>query len=58
VPTPVWGRDAALHPPPGGRAPGWRAGLVVARRKAGSDLVGRGLSGRGARDVSINHPHT
>jgi hypothetical protein len=23
---------AALHPPPGGRAPGWHAGVVVARR--------------------------
>jgi hypothetical protein len=23
----------AVHPPPGGRAPGWRAGLVVARRQ-------------------------
>ena len=48
----------ALHPPPGGRAPGWRAGLVVARRKAGSQLVGRGLSGNAGRDVCINHPHT
>jgi hypothetical protein len=27
-----------LHPPPGGRAPGWRAGLVVARRRAGSEF--------------------
>lgn len=25
----------AVHPPPHGRAPGWRAGLVVARRTAG-----------------------
>jgi len=23
----------SIHPPPGGRAPGWRAGLVVARRQ-------------------------
>lgn len=23
----------AVHPPPGGRAPGWRAGLAVARRR-------------------------
>ncbi len=26
----------AVHPPAGGRAPGWRAGLVVARRHEGS----------------------
>jgi hypothetical protein len=25
---------AAIHPPPGGRAPGWHAGVVVARRGA------------------------
>jgi hypothetical protein len=31
------GLDAApIKPPPGGRAPGWNAGLVVARRLAGS----------------------
>lgn len=30
------GIDAeAIHPPPGGRAPGWKAGLVVARRQEG-----------------------
>ena len=29
------GLDAAsIQPPAGGRAPGWRAGLVVARRQA------------------------
>ena len=28
------GLDAeSIHPPPGGRAPGWRSGLVVARRR-------------------------
>jgi len=32
----------AVHPPPGGRAPGWRAGLVIARRQQASDSVGRG----------------
>ena len=26
-----------LHPPPGGRAPGWDAGLVVARREVGPE---------------------
>jgi hypothetical protein len=32
----------AVHPPAGGRAPGWRAGLVVARRQeTPSDSVGR-----------------
>jgi hypothetical protein len=25
----------AIHPPSGGRAPGWRAGIVVARRETG-----------------------
>jgi hypothetical protein len=28
------GMDAeSIHPPPAGRAPGWQAGLVVARRQ-------------------------
>ena len=38
----------AVHPPADGRAPGWRAGLVVARRQgARPDSVGRQpLSGR------------
>jgi hypothetical protein len=31
----------AVHPPAGGRAPGWGAGLVVARRQERQDLVGR-----------------
>jgi hypothetical protein len=32
----------SIHPPTGGRAPGWHAGLVVARRQATlSDAVGR-----------------
>jgi hypothetical protein len=31
----------AVHPPAGGRAPGWGAGLVVARRQETQDLVGR-----------------
>jgi|SRR5215211_1874988 len=32
----------SMHPPAGGRAPGWRAGLVVARRQQRmADLVGR-----------------
>jgi hypothetical protein len=32
----------SIHPPAGGRAPGWRAGLVVARRQeAEPDSVGR-----------------
>jgi len=35
----------AVHPPAGGRAPGWRAGLMVARRQEASDSV---LSGSGA----------
>ena len=33
----------AVHPPPGGRAPGWEAGLAVARR---AQRVGRGESRR------------
>ncbi len=38
------GIDAgAIRPPAGGRAPGWQAGVVVARRSAGSPLhVGAG----------------
>jgi hypothetical protein len=33
----------SVHPPAGGRAPGWRAGLVVARRQqAPPDSAGRG----------------
>jgi hypothetical protein len=43
----------ALHPPPGGRAPGWRAGVVVARCKEGLDSFARGLSGRSAGDVCM-----
>jgi hypothetical protein len=32
----------SVHPPAGGRAPGWRAGLMVARRQQPmADLVGR-----------------
>jgi hypothetical protein len=31
----------SVHPPGGGRAPGWGAGLVVARRQETLDLVGR-----------------
>ena len=31
----------AVHPPAGGRAPGWHAGLVVARRQQASDSAGR-----------------
>jgi hypothetical protein len=32
----------SIHPPEGGRAPGWRAGVVVARRQEmPSDAVGR-----------------
>jgi hypothetical protein len=31
----------AVHPPAGGRAPGWRAGLVVARRQEASESGGR-----------------
>jgi hypothetical protein len=27
---------AAVHPPSGGRAPGWRAGITVAERRTGS----------------------
>jgi hypothetical protein len=30
---------AAVAPPPGGRAPGWRAGVVVARREAAGTTV-------------------
>jgi hypothetical protein len=30
----------SVHPPAGGRAPGWRAGLVVARRQPVADSVG------------------
>jgi hypothetical protein len=30
----------AVHPPARGRAPGWRAGLVVARRQQSADSVG------------------
>jgi len=34
----------AVHPPAGGRAPGWRAGLVVARREeTRPDSAGREL---------------
>src|SRR5207244_760252 len=38
----------AVHPPAGGRAPGWHAGLVVARRELASPLPSR----RGARRAS------
>jgi hypothetical protein len=35
------GLDArSIHPPPGGRAPGWRAGLVVARRGRSPSVPG------------------
>jgi hypothetical protein len=38
----------SVHPPAGGRAPGWRAGLVVARRQeAMGDSVGRGPAAGG-----------
>jgi hypothetical protein len=30
-----------IHPPAGGRAPGWHAGLVVARRESGQSVVTR-----------------
>jgi hypothetical protein len=32
--------DEAVHPPPEGRAPGWGAGLVVARRQETLDAAG------------------
>jgi hypothetical protein len=40
----------AIHPPPGGRAPGWHAGIVTAHRQApgGAGLVSSG-GGRGPR---------
>ena len=28
-----------IHPPPGGRAPGWQSGLVLARRQAGKGAM-------------------
>ena len=38
VPTPVWGRDELDALPPFGRAPGWDAGIVVARRDCSSAM--------------------
>jgi hypothetical protein len=35
-----------LHPPPGGRAPGWHAGLVAARRQAPGLLSAGAAPGR------------
>jgi hypothetical protein len=32
----------ALRPPPGGRAPGWSAGLKVARRAGAGASIGQG----------------
>jgi hypothetical protein len=34
----------SIHPPAGGRAPGWRAGIVVARRQQPIDSLGRELT--------------
>jgi hypothetical protein len=34
----------AVHPPAGGRAPGWRAGVVVARREETAPTLGREAS--------------
>jgi hypothetical protein len=39
----------AVKPPTGGRAPGWRAGIVVARRQAGTGSVGTTYADRGRR---------
>ena len=41
----------ALHPPAGGRAPGWRAGVVVARREE-KPLIGELLPETGAGGAS------
>jgi hypothetical protein len=46
----------SIHPPAGGRAPGWRAGLVVARRQETlPDSVGREpVAGRRAASFTSN----
>ena len=36
---------APIHPPPGGRAPGWHAGLVVARRSGADGVPDREAAG-------------
>ncbi len=49
---------AALHPPPGGRAPGWNAGLAVARRARPPAAVATSLLIREVRagdDAAIEH---
>ena len=54
---------ARLRPPPGGRAPGWDAGIEVARRGTAARhehrrvlaLVGRSTRGGGERD-EVQHP--
>lgn len=40
---------ASIHPPAGGRAPGWRAGLIVARRQDGQRAEGTLPAWRSAR---------
>ncbi|HEY3070999.1 MAG TPA: hypothetical protein VGJ34_11870 [Gaiellaceae bacterium] len=44
---------AAVHPPAGGRAPGWRAGLVMARRQATSPHAAGREPLAGARAASF-----
>jgi hypothetical protein len=42
----------AIHPPAGGRAPGWQAGLVMARRQPPSDGPDGHRSSAGPRSVA------
>jgi hypothetical protein len=42
----------AVHPPAGGRAPGWRAGVLVARRQETSPDLAEREPPAGARPAS------
>ena len=44
----------ALSPPPGGRAPGWAAGVTVARTRLIDDLWGERAPGTAAKMVQIH----
>lgn len=45
----------AVRPPAGGRAPGWRAGVVVARRRATAPAQDEGALPDGERPIRGNH---
>lgn len=48
----------AMHPPPGGRAPGWQAGIVAARRQkaASGDLAFTGMGASLRRSLPSTPP--